>query len=165
MLRNTSATFISHTNRFMIHIHRKHWFTFCLLALSLTGAQAQSAPTESADEIIAAGLSALRQIDEDRVSELWDRASATIKARIPRAEFASGVRQARQTVGTVRQRTWAGVIRIQYQPGSVDPPAGMYANVDYSTQLADGRTVFEKVTLRLEPDGWRMTGYVPRQQQ
>lgn len=134
-----------------------------LMLLSLGTAWAQN--SESADDIVRAGLSSLRQIDDGQLDGLWDGTSAFVKTKMPRAEFVNGIQQARSTVGAVRERNWAGIQRIQYLPGSVDPPAGMYANIDYSTRLADGRTVFEKVTLRMEPDGWRLVGYVPRQQQ
>jgi hypothetical protein len=40
---------------------------------------------------------------------------------------------------------------------------GLYANVDSSSTLADGRTAFELLSFHLERDGqWRLTGYTPR---
>lgn len=134
-----------------------------LMLLGASSAVAQD--SESADDVVRAGLSSLQQIDEDRLDDLWEKTSAFVKTKMPRTEFVSGIRQARSTVGPVQKRTWAGIQRIQYPTGSIDPSPGLYANVDYSTRLLDGRTVFEKVTLRMEPDGWRLIGYVPRQQQ
>lgn len=137
----------------------------CILATVAASPGAQRMEGSSADELVSAGLEALRQIDEDRAGELWDVTSAFVKTAKPRDQFVSEVHQARSTVGRVIQRTWANVTRIRYEDGSVTPPPGLYANVDYSTRLADGRTVFEKVSFRLEPAGWRLVGYEPRQNQ
>jgi hypothetical protein len=128
-------------------------------------AHAQSSDDQSADEIIAAGLSALRQIDAGQNDALWDQVSATLKTQLTKPDFTAGLQRARQSVGAVQQRTWASVVRIRYEAGSTTPPPGLYANVDFSTRLKDGRTVFEKVSLRYEPSGWRFSGYVPREQQ
>ncbi|WPG36449.1 DUF4019 domain-containing protein [Variovorax sp. EBFNA2] len=113
----------------------------------------------------AAGLSPLKQIDEGRSGDIWDTASAFIKTRFPRADFVASTQRSRQTVGVVARRDWAGIARIRYPDDSTGIPAGLYANVDFSTRLANDKTVFEKVSFRLEPDGWRLTGYVPRENQ
>jgi len=135
------------------------------LAAAASGATAQPTEGTSADELVSAGLKALRQIDEDRASDLWDDTSAFVKTSKPRDQFLKELREARSTVGTVRKRDWASVVRVQYLDGSVTPPPGLYANIDYATRLANGTTVFEKLSFRLEPNGWRLTGYQPRQNQ
>lgn len=134
-----------------------------LFALTPLFASAQA--IESADEILSTSLSALRQIDEGRTDAIWDQTSAFVKTKMTKSAFVDGIKQARARLGPVDSRDWAGVIRIQYLPGSIDPPTGMYANADFSSKLKDGRTVFEKVTLRQEPDGWHLIGYVPRDTQ
>ena len=134
-----------------------------LFALAPLFASAQA--IESADEILATSLSALRQIDEGRTDAIWDQTSAFVKAKMTKDDFVNGIKSARARLGPVASRNWAGVIRIKYLPGSVEPPPGMYANADFSSLLKDGRTVFEKVTLRQEPDGWHLIGYVPRDTQ
>jgi hypothetical protein len=145
----------------------KSFFFRLLTAFALTtGASFAIAQDHtSADELIQAGLSSLRQIDEDRSGELWDTASAFVKAKFTKAEFVGNVRRSRQTVGTVVRRDWAGVIRIRYLDDSAGVPAGQYANVDYATHLSNNQTAFEKVSFRLEPDGWHLTGYIPRDKQ
>ena len=128
-------------------------------------AQAQTEPDSSADDIISTGLTTLKMLDENRVEELWPNVSAFVKTRKPKDVFLQELRSARATVGAVQKREWAGVIRVLYQEGSITPPPGLYANLDISTTLKDGRTVFEKVSFRLEPSGWQLTGYEPRQAQ
>lgn len=135
------------------------------LALALTPIWGFTQSAESADEIVGSALTALQSIDRSQTDVLWNQTSAFVKAKMPQKEFVQGIQQARSRYGATTGRSWAGVMRIKYQPGSIDPPEGMYANVDFATSLADGKTIFEKVTLRLEPNGWRMIGYVPRDQQ
>lgn len=135
----------------------------CTLAVASTCALAQDGT--SADELIRAGLNSLKQIDEGRSGEIWDDASAFVKTRFPRADFVANTQRARQNVGVVERRDWAGVTRFLYPDDSTGIPAGLYANVDFSTRLANNKIVYEKVSFRLEPNGWRLTGYVPRENQ
>lgn len=135
-------------------------FTFSVAA---SGAIAQEGT--SADELIQSALSGLRQIDENRSGELWDTTSAFVKTKLPRSEFVANMQRTRQTVGTVLRRDWASVVRIRYLDDSSGVPAGQYANVDFATTLTNNKIVFEKVSFRLEPTGWKLTGYIPREQQ
>lgn len=135
----------------------------CTLALAGSCALAQDG--SSADELVQASLASLKQIDEDRSGELWDAASAFVKARFPKAEFVANTQRSRQSVGAVARRDWASITRIRYLNDSTGIPAGLYANVDFATHLTNDKTVFEKVSFRLEPQGWRLTGYVPRENQ
>lgn len=73
--------------------------------------------------------------------------------------------KSRAPLGTVTQRNWAGVTRIRYLDDSLGLSAGLYANVDFATQTGGGKTFFEKVSFKLESDGWHFTGYVPRDTQ
>ncbi|VWD58077.1 membrane protein [Burkholderia lata] len=88
-----------------------------------------------------------------------------MKSRIKQDQFAADMQRARQSVGAVRHRGWAQITRIRYT-NSGTTPDGLYANVDYTTTLTNGATMFEKLSFRLEDDGqWHLTGYVPRQAQ
>lgn len=139
---------------------------FCAI-LVLAGA-AGSAPAQdaSADQIIQNGLQVLKQIDAGQTGDVWENAAPFIKARFPKAELMSTLTQSRQTVGVIAVRTWASVNRVRFVLDTPANPAGLYANVDYSTRLANGQTVFELLSFRQEADGgWHLTGYVPRQTQ
>ena len=124
---------------------------------------------DSADEIIAAGFSALQKIDRAQseprqVDSLWDNTSAFVKTKMSKEEFLDGIRQSRAKYGAISPRTWAGVMRIRYDKDA-DLPQGLYANADFSTRLPNGSMIFEKVSFRQEPDGWKMVGYTPRESQ
>jgi hypothetical protein len=145
----------------------KQLFLRLLAAFAFTASASCALAQEgtSADELVQAALTGLRQIDENRSAELWDATSAFVKTRLPKAEFVSNMQRTRQTVGTVVRRDWASVVRIRYLDDSSGVPAGQYANVDFATHLNNDKTVFEKVSFRLEPGGWKLTGYVPRETQ
>lgn len=137
--------------------------TFFLALVAAGSAQAQDA---SADQLIEGGLQVLKQIDSGQGAQVWEAAAPFVKARYPKAELTATWSQARQSVGAVATRTWASVNRVRFAQDTAGTPAGLYANIDYSTRLNDGRTVFELVSFRQEPDGtWRLTGYLPRQTQ
>ena len=144
-----------------MNINVRKYFAFFLA--SVTPFAVSANPGNSADELVAVGMSALRQIDQGQIEPLWDKTSAVVKSVRPKQSFVEEIQRARARLGAVQVRTWAGIQRIEYLPGSSDPPPGLYANVDYSTRLLDGRMVYEKVSMRLEPDGWRVVGYVPRE--
>lgn len=140
-------------------------FGACALAATGAVAMAQQQPGTSADELLLLSTDALRQIDQDQGTALWNALPLLVKGKLSQAEFVSGMRVSRATIGTVTQRNWAGVVRIRYLDDSLGPPAGLYANVDFATQTSGGKSVYEKVTFRLEPDGWRFVGYAPRDTQ
>ena len=135
----------------------------CVLATSTSLAVA--AAGTSADELLSDADHVLQQFDSNHYAEVWQNAAPFVKAKIPQDKFVGSTSQARGALGAVTRRGWAQVTRIQYT-GANGIPDGLYANVDYATTLASGRTVFELVSFQLGSDGqWRLTGYVPRQTQ
>ncbi|MDH6169676.1 hypothetical protein M2282_004845 [Variovorax boronicumulans] len=139
------------------------WMAAGAIAMAACGVAAQG--TESADALVNAALTAVAQIESGRAGDLWDEAAPFVKERFPKDRFAKDMTRSRESFGAVAQRTWAGITRIRQLDASADTPAGLYANVDLSTKLADGRTVFELVSFRQEGSIWRLTGYIPRQKQ
>lgn len=139
------------------------WTAAGLLATSAALAHAQ--PGTSADDLLNDADTVVHQIDAGQYDAVWNGTAAFIKNRFTEQQFIAETQQSRQALGTVKQRGWAAVTRIQYT-NSKDLPNGLYANVDYATTLATGKMVFEKLSFRLESDGkWHLTGYVPRQEQ
>ncbi|WP_436967580.1 DUF4019 domain-containing protein [Burkholderia multivorans] len=139
----------------------KHCLAGCAAAVIALGAHAQSGG-EAADELLRDSDAVFKQLDAGQYGAVWTDAAPFVKARIAQDAFATDMQKARQTVGAVRHRGWAQITRIRYShtPGL---PDGLYANVDYATTLANGTTMFEKLSFRLEHDGrWHVTGYVPR---
>jgi hypothetical protein len=134
--------------------------TACLLATS--SGIAASSPGLSADELLEDAAGVLKQIDSGHYTEVWNSAAPFIKAKIPEDAFVTTTRQARASIGAIDHRGWSSVMRIQYA-NATDIPNGLYANVDFSTTLVNGRIVYELLSFKLEGDGrWYLTGYVPR---
>ncbi|WCM22560.1 DUF4019 domain-containing protein [Paraburkholderia bryophila] len=135
----------------------------CAFAACYTLAAAE--PGTSADELLADATRVLQQVDSGHYAEVWQGVAPFIQARTSQEQFVDSVRQSRQVLGTVSKRGWASVTRIRYT--SVNGvPDGLYANVDFATTLASGKTMFEKVSFQLQNDGqWRLAGYSPRQSQ
>jgi hypothetical protein len=120
---------------------------------------------DSADELLGNAALALKRIDAGDYTALWQQTAPFVRGFYTPDRFASGLTQARKSVGTVSQRGWASVTRLTYTKVK-DVPDGLYANVDYATRLTDGRVVYEKVSFQLGADGhWYFTGYDPRQNQ
>ncbi|MCA8427883.1 DUF4019 domain-containing protein [Burkholderia seminalis] len=145
-------------------LNRARWLIGCAAASIALGAHAQSAG-ESADALLRDSDAVFKQLDAGQYGAVWTDAAAFVKARIKQDQFAADMQHARQSVGAVSRRGWAQVTRIRYTNASTTPD-GLYANVDYTTTLTSGATVYEKLSFRLEDDGrWHLTGYVPRQSQ
>lgn len=144
---------------------RRWWAFFALAMATLAWCGAAQAQDASADQLIQVARNQAELVDQSRAAEAWDAASPTMKARVKRDAFAASTQASRAQLPPVAQRTWAGVMRVRYDKDA-DVPAGLYGNVDFSTRLTDGSTLFELVTLRQELDGqWRLMGYVPRRSQ
>lgn len=119
---------------------------------------------DSADELLREAELATRQIDANQFTTLWQSAAPFVKARLPQPSFIDDMRKAKQSIGPVARRSWASVSRVTYV-GNKDLPDGLYANVGYSTALANGAVTTEQVSFRLEGDGrWHITGYIPQPQ-
>ncbi|KGB92641.1 DUF4019 domain-containing protein [Burkholderia cepacia] len=143
---------------------RARWLIGCAAASIAIGAHAQSAG-ESADALLRDSDAVFKQLDAGQYGAVWTDAAPFVKARFKQDQFAAQMQQARQSVGAVDHRGWAQITRIRYSNSS-SMPDGLYANVDYTTTLASGATVYEKLSFRLDDDGrWRLTGYVPRRSQ
>lgn len=126
---------------------------------------AKAAPGTSADELLRDADAVLQQIDAAHEGALWDNAAPFVKTKIQKPKFVAQLQQARQSLGTLTTRGWASVTRLQYA-NDHDVPDGLYANVDYTSHTADGQTVFELVSFRLESDSqWHLTGYNVRRTQ
>lgn len=143
------------------------FLTTCAFVMAAISAHAQEEEGgASADALIQRALSALQQIDQDRSADLWEKAAAPVKARFTKDEFIQNTRQSRKSVGAVAKRTWASVVRLRYtENNNASIVPGLYANLDFSTQLSDGKTAFELVSLRFESGEWKLMGYVPRDKQ
>jgi hypothetical protein len=159
---STSAALVKGGNlKYPIMIMSAKFATATALAAMATIAHAE--PGQSADQLLVTAGRVLQQIDLDREVSVWAEMAPFVKTRVPKDQFVSATQHARQSVGAVERRGWASITRIRYD---YDPiiPDGLYANVDYTTTLVSGRTVYERLSFQLASDGqWHLTGYVPRE--
>lgn len=145
-------------------LSRTKWLIGCAVASIAICAHAQSGD-ESADALLRDADAVFKQLDAGQYGAVWTGSAGFVKARIKQDQFAADMQRARQSVGMVSHRGWAQITRIRYTNSS-SMPDGLYANVDYTTTLTTGTTVYEKLSFRLDDDGfWHLTGYVPRQSQ
>ncbi|KML18384.1 MULTISPECIES: DUF4019 domain-containing protein [Burkholderia] len=136
------------------------WLIGCAVASIAIGAHAQSA-AESADTLLRDSDAVFKQLDAGQYGVVWTNAAGFVKARIKQDQFVAEMQHARQSVSTVGHRGWAQMTRVVYK-SVPEVPDGLYANVDYTTTLETGTTLYERLSFRLENDSWHLTGYVPR---
>jgi hypothetical protein len=135
----------------------------CALAACWTLAVAE--PGTSAEELLGDANRVLQQLDAEQYAQVWQDAAPFVQARTSREPLVNLTRPSSQALGAVSMRGLASITRIRYT-NVASVPDGLYANADYATTLASGRTVFERVSYQLESDvHWRLTAYVPRQSQ
>lgn len=136
------------------------WAAVWALAMSVTLTAA--AQGTSADELLNDTGRVFQLFDSNQYADAWQNAAPFVKAKIPQDEFVRMTIEARKELGTVARRSWSSITRIQ-AVGLPGIPDGLYANVDFSSTLTSGRTVFEMLSFQLGDDGqWRLTGYRPR---
>jgi len=113
---------------------------------------------------VQGGMQAIRMIDQGRIGELWDGATAATRKRIARTEFAAKVSSSRSPLGAPLQRTWVAVNRRAVADPDAET-AGQYVSIEYETRFSnkpDG-TLRELVSFHLDRDRiWRFSGYVLR---
>mgnify|MGYP003581165431 CR=1 FL=1 len=135
-------------------------------ALLMLGCCLRPAPAQEVDpsQLVRGGLQAVQMIDQDKIGELWDGATAAARKRVSRSDFVSQVAKARAPLGAPKQRTWVAINRQVIGDG--DPElAGQYVSIEYETRFTHNSTATarELVTFQLGSDRvWRFSGYVLR---
>ena len=69
---------------------------------------------DSADELLGNATLALKRIDAGDYTALWQQTAPFVRGFYTPDRFASGLTQARKSVGAVSQRGWASVTRLTY---------------------------------------------------
>lgn len=109
-----------------------------------------------------AALQVAQMVDQDKVAQIWDGASAVVKQIISRDAFVRGVDADRRTVGAPLARSLASLTYSQSDGKNL--PAGLFVNVAFLTRFANEKQpVRELVSFHLDSDHvWRVTGYTVR---
>lgn len=120
--------------------------------------QAQLAKQNS--EMSQAALQVMQMVDANRIGEVWDGASATMKKMVTKDDFVKQITIDRNKLGKVATRGKPAVSRSQF-PAGAKVPEGLYLNVAVPTTFANQpKPVRELVSFRLDTDKtWRVSGY------
>jgi glucose/arabinose dehydrogenase len=102
----------------------------------------------------------IQLVDQNRVGEVWDGASAVAKSVVGKSNFVGQIAADRQKLGAPTERKQVGVTRAAFAAGG-QVPAGNYINVVYATKFANApKPVRELVSFHLDNDKtWRVSGY------
>ncbi|MGV8932074.1 MAG: DUF4019 domain-containing protein [Luteimonas sp.] len=111
-------------------------------------------------EMSQAALQVMQMVDSNRIGEIWDGASATMKGLVNKDDFIKQITIDRNKLGKAAARGKPAVSRSQF-PAGAKVPEGLYLNVAVPTTFANSpKPVRELVSFRLDADKtWRVSGY------
>lgn len=120
----------------------------------------QAQVTRQNAEMSKAAAQVIQLVDQGKVGEVWDGASAVAKAVVGKGDFVTQITADRQKLGAFVERKQVGVTRAAYAAGG-QVPAGNYINVVFATRFANApEPVRELVSFHLDNDKtWRVSGY------
>jgi hypothetical protein len=120
----------------------------------------QAQVTRQDAEMGKAAAQVIQLVDQNKIAEVWDGASAVAKSVVGKSNFVSQITADRQKLGAPSERKQVGVTRAAYAAGG-QVPAGNYINVVYATKFANApQPVRELVSFHLDNDKtWRVSGY------
>jgi hypothetical protein len=120
----------------------------------------QAQVTRQNAEMSKAAAQVIQLVDQNKVGEVWDGASAVAKSVVGKSNFVNQIAADRQKLGALTERKQVGVTRAAYAAGG-QVPAGNYINVVYATKFANApQPVRELVSFHLDDDKtWRVSGY------
>lgn len=120
----------------------------------------QAQVTRQNAEMTKFAAQVIQLVDQNKVGEVWDGASAVAKSVVGKSNFVSQIASDRQKLGAPTERKQVGVTRAAYAAGG-QVPAGNYINVVYATKFANApKPVRELVSFHLDNDKtWRVSGY------
>jgi len=126
---------------------------------AMTPQQQAQVAKQNAD-MSRAALQVMQMVDANRIGEVWDNASATMKRLVTRDDFVKQITIDRNRLGTAGTRGKPAVSRSKF-PAGASVPEGMYLNVAVPTTFSKSNTpVRELVSFRLDEDRtWRVSGY------
>lgn len=122
--------------------------------------QQQAQVTRQDAEMGKAAAQVIQLVDQNKIAEVWDGASAVAKSVVGKSSFVTQITSDRQKLGAPAERKQVGVTRAAYAAGG-QVPAGNYINVVYATKFANSpKPVRELVSFHLDNDKtWRVSGY------
>ena len=134
-------------------------FTFLLtlligVSISSGGPVPEDDPIKSAE---AAASKWLQLTDGGQYEASWDSSSELFKKAVSKADWKTGLENARKPLGTVKSRK---IKASQYIVNPEGAPEGEYVVIQYDSSFEGAESAVETLTPRKDKDGvWRVSGY------
>jgi hypothetical protein len=141
-------------------------FLFGLLAAFIAAPPASSHAQSNEVAVDTAKQAAqewLVLFEDEKYEATWAEASAYFKSKIGEEQWVARIQQMktrRPVLDSLRSRS---LVAARYTTSLPRAPNGEYVVVQYKAMYADEPWV-ETVTLKKDPDGWRVAGYLTRPQ-
>ena len=100
----------------------------------------------------------LALFDESNFQATWKEASAFFKSKISAEQWGTRIEQMRTRRPVLDSLRSRSLVAARYTSSLPKAPDGEYVVVQYEAQYAHEPWV-ETVTLKKDPDGWRVAGY------
>jgi len=113
--------------------------------------QAAEAAKQAAQEWLAL-------YDAGRYDSTWTEASAYFKSKISAEQWVARIQQGRRQYPVLDSLRSRSLVAARYTTSLPKAPDGEYVVVQYEATYADEQWA-ETVTLKKDPDGWRVAGH------
>lgn len=103
----------------------------------------------------------LALFDEETYEETWKEASSFFKSKIGKEQWAMRIEQTKTRRPVLDSLQSRSEVAARYTTSLPKAPDGEYVVVQYRATYADEEWI-ETVTLKKDPDAWRVAGYVTK---
>jgi hypothetical protein len=131
------------------------------LALSVPSALQAQANEQAVTAAKQVAQEWLALFDAGRYDSTWAEASAYFQSKIGKEQWTMRIEQTRKRRPVLDSLRSRSVVAARYTTSLPKAPEGEYVVVQYRATYADEQWV-ETVTLKKDPDGWRVAGYFTR---
>ena len=135
---------------------------FAGLLFGLVLAPSQSVQAQSNEEAVDAAKQAAQEwlalFDAQELKATWENASPYFKSQISAEQWVARIKQTRTRQPVLDSLRSRSLVAARYTTSLPKAPDGEYVVVQYEAQYAHEPWV-ETVTLKKDPDGWRVAGY------
>lgn len=135
-------------------------FIGVLLGLILAGPNSIQAQTneEAVERAKQISQEWLTLFDAEKYDSTWVEASSYFKSKISKEQWAMQIQQTRMQRPVLDSLRSRSLVAARYTTSLPKAPDGEYVVVQYEATYADEQWV-ETVTLKKDPDAWRVAGY------
>lgn len=105
----------------------------------------------------------LALFDAEDYDSTWAEASTFFKSKVSEEQWTARIEQTKQRHPVLDSLRSRSLVAARYTTSLPKAPDGEYVVVQYKATYADEQWV-ETVTLKKDPDGWRVAGYFAKPQ-